>query len=74
MDHAQYQESIPKALLEVSSALIALRDALVKVSLLLKDMQFEMDQEERNKAESAVRELMKTMRSNRGPDDVNGSP
>lgn len=72
MGHADFKEGIPRALLEVSSALLSLRDALVELTLLLHELQFEIDREERNNAETAFRQLLEKMRS--GPDDVSGPP
>ena len=66
MAHARSQEDRPDALRELSTALFSLRDALVELSLLLKDMQFETDREERERAGAMVRQLLETMRSNRG--------
>lgn len=72
MDHAQLQKSLSKTLREINSTLFALRDALVELSLLLQDLQFEMDQEERDKADAAFREVFEKMRSNRGFDEFIG--
>jgi len=72
VDHAQFQESIPKTLREISSALFSLRDVLVELSLLLQDIQFEMDQEGRDKADAVFRELFEKMRSYRGSDEFIG--
>lgn len=66
MAHAHFQDDMPGALKELSTALISLRDALVELSLFLKDMQFETNREERERAESAVRQLLDKMRSSRG--------
>lgn len=62
MDHSHFQESAPKALRDVSAALFALRDALVELSLSLKDLQFETNPEERDKVAASFRELLKKMR------------
>lgn len=72
MDHAQLQESLSRTLREINSTLFTLRDALVELSLLLQDLQFEMDQEERDKADAAFRKVFEKMRSNRGSDEFVG--
>lgn len=72
MDQAQIQESLSKTLREINSTLFTLRDALVELSLLLQDLQFEMDQEKRDKADAAFREVFEKMRSNRGSDEFVG--
>lgn len=74
MAQAHSQDGIPRAWHEVSAALFALRDALVELSLLLKDMQFETDREERNEAEATFRQLLKKIGSNQGPADFSGQP
>lgn len=72
VDHAQTQENLSRTLREISSTLFALRDALVELSLLLQDLRFEMDQEERDKADAAFRAVFEKMRSNRGSDQFVG--
>jgi hypothetical protein len=62
MDHTHFQEGSPRALRDVSTALFALRDALVELSLSLKDMQFETNLEERNKVAASFRELLEKVR------------
>jgi len=52
MNHAEFQETIPSILRELSSTMMGVRDSLVELSLLLQDLQFEMNQEERTKAEA----------------------
>ena len=51
----------------VSPALFELRDALVELSLSLKDWQFETDLITRRNAEAEVQELLQQITSNRGP-------
>jgi|WetSurMetagenome_2_1015567.scaffolds.fasta_scaffold514992_2 hypothetical protein len=72
MKHTQFQESIPTTLREISSALFALHDDLVELSLRLHDLQFEMDQEEREKAETAFWAAFEKMRSTRSSDESDG--
>jgi hypothetical protein len=69
VDHAQFQVSIPHKLREISSALFALSDILVELSLLLHDLQFEMDQDRRRRAEAEFRAAFEKMRSSRDPDE-----
>ncbi|WP_114974092.1 hypothetical protein [Rhodoferax ferrireducens] len=51
---------------EVSSALFELRDALMELSLSLKDWQFETDMVRRKNAEETVQKLLDEITSNRG--------
>ncbi|MEO8118263.1 MAG: hypothetical protein ABI606_02940 [Rhodoferax sp.] len=51
---------------EVSSALFELRDALIELSLSLKDWQFETDTVRRKNAEETVQKLLDEITSNRG--------
>lgn len=46
---------------EVGSALFELRDALVELSLSLKDWQFETDLEQRKNTENKVQQLLQKM-------------
>lgn len=62
MDHTHSQEGSPRALRDVSAALFALRDALVELSLSLKDLQFETNSAERNKVATSFQELLEKMR------------
>ena len=73
MEHAQFQGTVPKTLREISLLLFALRDALVELSLLLRDLQFELDQDERDKADAEFLDLFEKMRSNRGSDVIGPS-
>jgi hypothetical protein len=68
VDHAPFQQSIPNALRDISSALFELSDALVELSLMLQDLLFQIDQEERDMAEAEFRALFEKMRSNRSSD------
>lgn len=72
VDNAHSQKSIPTTLREISSALLALSDALVELSLLLEDLQFEINREERDKAEVKFRAIFEKMRSNRSSDEFDG--
>jgi hypothetical protein len=46
-------------LLATSAALYGLRDALVELSLALKDWQFEMDSAQRARAEMVARDVLR---------------
>jgi len=50
---------------EVSSALFELRDALMELSLSLKDWQFETDRDRRKNAEETVQKLLVEITSSR---------
>ncbi len=51
---------------EVSSALFELRDALMELSLSLRDWQFETDSDRRKNAEETVQKLLNEITSSRG--------
>jgi len=55
------------AMHDVSASLFKLRDALLDLSLFLKDWQFEADLELREKAAAAAHQLLQPMRLPRGP-------
>jgi hypothetical protein len=55
------------AMQEVSAALFELRDALVELSLSLKDLQFETDLVKRQSTEEVVRKLLQQITSAQGP-------
>lgn len=54
---------------EISSSLFELRDALVELSLSLKDWQFETDQVQRKNTEEAVQKLLQQIKSAQDPSD-----
>jgi hypothetical protein len=54
-----------KALKEISSALFELRDALMQLSMAMKDWQFATDVVQRQKNEAIVQDLMKKLGSMR---------
>lgn len=56
-----------QCLLATSAALFELRDALVTLSLSLKDLQFEMDLELRAEAEKKAELLLKKISATQGP-------
>jgi hypothetical protein len=52
-------QSCRECLLATSAALYGLRDALVELSLALKDWQFEMDSAQRARAETVARDVLR---------------
>jgi hypothetical protein len=66
MANSESSTDMANALGEVSSALFELRDALVELSLSLKDWQFETDLKQRRHTETTVRQLLKKMTLARG--------
>jgi len=54
---------------EISSSLFELRDALVELSLSLKDWQFETDLVQRKNTEEAVQKLLQQIKSAQDPSD-----
>lgn len=71
MDNARFEDSIPRTLREMSSALFALSDALDQLSLLLEDLLFEIDGGERAKADAEFREVFEQIRSSWRSDEFN---
>lgn len=63
MENSGSRADMGKAIGEVSAALLELRDALVELSLSLKDWQFEHDCKRRKMAESAVQQLLEQIMS-----------
>lgn len=53
---------------ELGAALFELRDALVELSLSMRDLQFEADFEQRQATETTVQQLLQRISSNSGPD------
>jgi len=66
MANSESSTDMANALGEVSSALFELRDALVELSLSLKDWQFETDLKQRRHTETTVRQLLQKMTLARG--------
>lgn len=66
MKNTESNTDMRNAMGEVSSALFELRDALVELSLSLKDWQFETDLAERKRVEETVQKLIDEITSNRG--------
>lgn len=56
-------QSCRECLLATSAALYELRDALVELSLALKDWQFEMDSPQRAHAETVARDVLRRVGS-----------
>lgn len=67
MESPDSDAKLVNALWEISASLFALRDALVELSLSLKDWQFEADQDMREDARTQTRELMSQMGSGHPP-------
>lgn len=59
-----------QCLLATSAALFELRDALVKLSLSLKDLQFETDLALRAETENKVRYLLEKIASSQDPNSL----
>lgn len=58
MGNSEFKTERKKILEEISFALFKLRDALVELSLSVKDWQFEADGAKRKMTEQAVKELL----------------
>ena len=67
MANSDYKTDRAKIVGEVSSALFDLRDALMELSLALRDWQFETDLQQRRKNETVVQELLQKISANHGP-------
>jgi hypothetical protein len=65
MKNTESKTDMKNAVGEVSSALFELRDALVELSLALRDWQFETDLARRKDAENTVQQLLDQITSNR---------
>jgi hypothetical protein len=63
MENPELNTDTRKALKEAAAELVELRDSLVKLSLALHDLQFEVDLERRNLALMATGELLKQIAS-----------
>lgn len=67
MANQQSKSEIRGSIAEVGAAMFELRDALVELSLALRDWQFETDMEQRKKAENAVHQLLQQITSGHNP-------
>ena len=67
MPNQQSKSEIRGTIAEVGAALFELRDALVELSLALRDWQFETDLEQRKITENAVRRLLQQITSGHNP-------
>jgi hypothetical protein len=65
MGNFDFKTDKSKALKEINAALFALRDALMQLSMAIKDWQFATDVEQRQKNEALVQELLKKLSSMR---------
>lgn len=69
MKDSESRTNMAGVMQEVSSALFELRDALVELSLSLKDWQFETDLVKRKNTEEAVQKLLQQIKSAQDPSD-----
>lgn len=67
MENSKYKTERAKIIGEVSVALFELRDALMELSLALRDWQFETDLEKRKNAEATVQQLLQQIAAAQGP-------
>ncbi|NDP40297.1 MAG: hypothetical protein GZ093_16380 [Rhodoferax sp.] len=63
MENSSSGTNVENAFQEISSALFELRDALVELSLSMRDLQFETDVEKRHATELSVQQLLQRMAS-----------
>ncbi len=67
MGNPKFKTERAKILGEVSVALFEMRDALMELSLTLRDWQFETDQEKRKTAEATVHHLLQQIAAAQRP-------
>lgn len=65
MGNFEFKTDKSKALKEISTALFELRDALMQLSMAMKDWQFATDVVQRQKNEAIVQELLQKLGSMR---------
>lgn len=65
MGNFEFKTDKSKALKEISTALFELRDALMHLSMAMKDWQFATDVVQRQKNEAIVQELLQKLSSMR---------
>ena len=65
MGNLDLKNDASKTLKDISMALFELRDALMELSLAMKDWQFATDQEQRQKTEATVRALLQRVTATR---------
>ena len=65
MGNFEFKTDKSKALKEISTALFELRDALMQLSMAMKDWQFATDVVQRQKNEAIVQELLQKLNSMR---------
>jgi hypothetical protein len=65
MGNFDFKTDKSKALKEISTALFELRDALMQLSMAMKDWQFATDVVQRQKNEAIVNELLQKLNSMR---------
>ena len=59
MENQPSRVNVENAFQEIGAALFELRDALVELSLSMRDLQFEADVEQRQATEATVRQLLR---------------
>ena len=67
MESSGSDPNVSSALWELSASLCQLRDALSQISLILSDLQFETNLEQRKQAEQVVQRLMSQIASSQNP-------
>lgn len=67
MSNFKSKTEMANAMGEVSTVLFELRDALIELSLALKDLQFETDLEKRKNTEQTVQKLLQKIASTQDP-------
>ncbi len=63
MENSRSSVKVEDAFEEISAALFELRDALVELSLSMRDLQFEADVEKRHATELSVQQLLQRVAS-----------
>ena len=67
MGNFKSKTEMASAMGEISAVLFELRDALIELSLALKDLQFETDLEKRKSIEQTVQQLLQKIASSQDP-------
>ena len=67
MKDSESRTNIAGVMRDISSSLFELRDALVELSLSLKDWQFEIDLVQRKNTEEVVQKLLQQIKSAQDP-------
>ena len=64
MEYRPSNVNVENAFQEIGAALFELRDALVELSLSMRDLQFEADFEQRQATEATVQQLLRRVAGN----------